>query len=78
MIAILALLIPPVILVYVREKVLGRHEPSWCQRIIIYLIFVLALNWVMMIILYLSQSTDHLVTKLNTYNLLRVNTLRYL
>ena len=43
MIAALALLIPPLVLVCLRERVLGRQRP-WRQQIVPYFVAALALN----------------------------------
>lgn len=68
MIAVLALGIPALITVYLREKILDM-DTSWKQRIIAYLISVLALNWLMLFIVnYGFDVKENVFLKLNMYN----------
>ena len=66
MVAILALCIPPLILVCVRNRILGIHQTQR-EQLVHYLIVLIALNWLMIMILFYGfQNSGNLLSKLNT------------
>lgn len=68
MIAIICLLIPPAILVCMREKILKIHD-NFCKTVFNYAVSVLLLNGLMMAILYyVFNSNGNVFLKLNEYN----------
>ncbi len=68
MIAFICLLIPPLVHVYLRERILGRHETVYVSARN-YGFSVLALNGAMMLLLfYVFQSEGELLFKLNHHN----------
>lgn len=64
MIAALALLIPPLVLVCLRQRVLGQQKP-WQQQIVPYLIAALALNGVVLFVANLLRMGDNPIARLN-------------
>lgn len=69
MLTVLALCVPPLILVCTRNKLLDIRQ-SKREYAITYLIAIVALNWVMMMILFYGfQSSGNLFAKLSTYNM---------
>lgn len=68
MIAILSLFIPPLFLVFHRQKIF-HNDITLIKKVIIYALSSLGLNWIMMMVLaYIFNNMDNLVLKLNTYN----------
>lgn len=67
MLAILALLVPPLLLVFVRSRVLDIHM-SRERNVLSYLFSTLGLNWLMMLILYICfHNNSNLFENLNSY-----------
>ena len=68
MIACISLLIPPLMLSYMRKKILNKYESIY-ESIVNYIFCLLALNFLVMLILcYGFNSKDNLFFKLNQYN----------
>lgn len=68
MIALISLFIPPLFLVVVREKVLKTQKRLF-EKAIVYALSTLGLVWMMLLLLhYISDNTEGLFFKLNTYN----------
>lgn len=67
MMAIIALCIPPLVLIIIRNKIFG-FTVSYKKGIILYFFYVIALNWVMDLILFYGfQNSGNIISKLNEY-----------
>jgi dolichyl-phosphate-mannose--protein O-mannosyl transferase len=68
MIGIISLFIPPLLMTYLRDKILKKND-CFTDKLLKYIFAVLALNFVMIVILcYGFGSKDQLFYKLNYYN----------
>lgn len=68
MIAILAITIPPLVCVYIRNKILEKKN-TWQQNAVSYIFSVLLVNWMaLMVVCYGFGKSENLFTTLNTYN----------
>lgn len=67
MIAAIALFIPPMIMVSLRERIVGKSKNIYL-KLRNYAAAVLMLNFVMLVLCYVAGSKENLVSKINQYN----------